>query len=368
MGVCSICGHSDPLISRELGICLECIRRKPAEARRRALHVHRRTRKYFGLEPSPPRADSGIPCHLCANLCRIPEDRPGYCGARRNEHGKLVGATESLANVSWYHDPLPTNCVADWVCPGGSGAGYPRFAHSPGPERGYDNLAVFFHACTFNCLFCQNWHFRYDTLHPRIRRAEELADAVGKRTACICFFGGDPAAQFPFALEAARIARQRAQGRILRICWETNGSLSPSCLERMLDISQESGGCLKFDLKAFDETLHLALTGVPNRRTLANFRRAARRAKERPDPPLLIASTLLVPGCVDAREVQAIASFIAELDPNIPYNLLAFHPDFLMQDLPVTGREHAFRCREAARSAGLLRVVLGNAHLLGAGS
>ncbi len=366
MGVCSICGQSDSLISRELGICLQCIRGKPAEARRRALQVHRRARKHFGLEPSPPRADSGIPCDLCVNRCRIPEGRAGYCGARWNEQGKLTGATEKLANVSWYHDPLPTNCVADWVCPGGTGAGYPHFAYSPGPEHGYENLAVFFHACTFDCLFCQNWHSRYETLHPTIRRADELADAVGERTACICFFGGDPAAQLPFALEAARLARERAQGRILRICWETNGSMSPSGLDRMLDISLESGGCVKFDLKAFDETLHLALTGITNRLTLANFRRAARRASERPDPPLLIASTLLVPGYVDAREVHALASFIAALDPDIPYNLLAFHPDFLMQDLPVTGREHAFRCLDAARQAGLRRVTLGNRHLLDA--
>jgi len=61
--------------------------------------------------------------------------------------------------LSWYHDPLPTNCVADWVCSGGTGAGYPKYAHCPGPELGYSNLAVFFHACTFNCLYCQNWHF-----------------------------------------------------------------------------------------------------------------------------------------------------------------------------------------------------------------
>jgi len=61
--------------------------------------------------------------------------------------------------LSWYHDPLPTNCVGDWVCAGGTGAGFPEYAHSPGPEHGYSNLAVFFHACSFNCLYCQNWTF-----------------------------------------------------------------------------------------------------------------------------------------------------------------------------------------------------------------
>jgi hypothetical protein len=32
-------------------------------------------------------------------------------------------------NLSWYKDPLPTNCVGDWVCAGGTGAGFPRHAH-----------------------------------------------------------------------------------------------------------------------------------------------------------------------------------------------------------------------------------------------
>jgi len=41
-----------------------------------------------------------------------------------------------------------------------------------------------------------------------------------------------------------------------------------------------------------------------------------------------------VPGYVDAEEVGLIARFIAEVDPRIPYTLLAFAPHFYMQDLP----------------------------------
>ncbi|WP_176231666.1 hypothetical protein [Candidatus Hakubella thermalkaliphila] len=56
---------------------------------------------------------------------------------------------------------------------------------------------------------------------------------------------------------------------------------------------------LLFDLKPWNETLHRALTGVSNRQTWENFSHAAGFIKERPDPPLLVASTLLVPGYVD---------------------------------------------------------------------
>ncbi|HOV86300.1 MAG TPA: radical SAM protein, partial [Syntrophobacteraceae bacterium] len=81
-------------------------------------------------------------------------------------------------------------------------------------------------------------------------------------------------------------------------------------------------------------------------------------------PPFLVASTLLVPGYVGEDEVRGIASFIAELDPDIPYTLLAFAPQFRMNDFPTTSRDHAESCLEAARSAGLRRIRIGNTHLL----
>jgi pyruvate formate lyase activating enzyme len=296
--------------------------------------------------------------------CRIPEGGTGYCGLRRNEAGKVADVTSEKGKVSWYHDPLPTNCVGDWVCPGGTGAGYPAYAYCEGPERGYKNLAVFFHACSFNCLFCQNWSFMQLTTKPHTRTVEELAAAVDERTSCICFFGGDPSPQAPFSLRAARLAQERAKGRILRICWETNGSMHPAILDEMVDMALGSGGNLKFDLKAWDENLHIALTGVSNRRTVENFTRAGSRLRERAAPPLLIASTLLVPGYIDVQEVRHLARFIASTDKDIPYSLLGFHPDFRMADLPLTPRRLAEKCLEAALEEGLRRVRLSNVHLL----
>jgi pyruvate formate lyase activating enzyme len=150
----------------------------------------------------------------------------------------------------------------------------------------------------------------------------------------------------------------------MRICWETNGSINPSLLDEMIELSMISGGCLKFDLKAWDEGLHRALCGVRNEQTLSNFERAAKRIHERPEPPLLIASTLLVPGYVDEEEVACIAGFISRLDPEIPYSLLAFYPQFYMDDLQTTSKDQAERCHVRAKEAGLKRVRLGNVHLL----
>lgn len=361
---CQYCGRKSPLISQALGLCLDCIRKHFTQVLPLIEKTHSKAREPFDLPSQPPRSETGHGCHLCANECLVAPGERSYCGLRLNQGGKLVGATAAKGNVSWYYDPLPTNCVADWVCPGGTGAGYPQVAYSQGAEYGYKNLAVFYQACSFDCLFCQNWHYRYLATQRCKADALELAQAVDDQTSCICYFGGDPTPQLTHALRASRRALERTKGRILRICWETNGSMHPALLRQAAELSLSSGGCIKFDLKAWSEELHIALCGVSNKRTLENFKLLAQYAEKRLSPPFLIASTLLVPGYLDREEVSRIAAFISSLSPDIPYALLAFHPQFVMGDLPPTSKQHAQDCLAEARAQGLRRVRLGNIHLL----
>lgn len=347
-GRCQACGRSH-LVSLNLAACADCLRVRPEQLRTRVREVQDASRRQFDLPLRPPRDPAGVLCRLCGNECRIGEGGRGYCGLRSNRAGKLVhlAGTPGRGILHWYHDPLPTNCVAAWVC--------------EGRERyGQNNLAVFYGACTFNCLFCQNWQYRYMSPDDPTISAQELANRADSRTFCVCYFGGDPSAQMLHALETSRILARRG----VRICWETNGSMHPKLLDEALSLSLETGGCVKFDLKAYDDHLHRALTGVSNQRTLANFARAAERVAERPDVPLLVASTLLVPGYIDASEVGRLAAFIASLSPGIPYSLLGFHPHFRMLDLPRTSVSHAEECEHVAAQAGLSNVHVGNRHLL----
>ncbi len=357
---CPLCGQVRQ-ISSAVGACADCLRspcglhgrERPTEALPRALASHRAARRDFGLPPEPPRAPDGVRCTGCANECVIGPGERGFCGLRENREGRLhaLAGSSRRGLLQWYRDPLPTNCVADWVCAG----------HR---QPGKHNLAVFYGACSFDCLFCQNWHYREMSPTSRhVLSAQELADAANPLTFCVCYFGGDPSPQMPHALATSRLLAERG----VRICWETNGAMSPAYLRRAVELSLSSGGCIKFDLKAWDDCLHRALTGVSNRRTLENLALAASYIPQRPDPPLVIASTLLVPGYVDAAEVGAIARYLAALDPDIPYALLAFAPQFHMHDLPCTSREHAEAAEAAARAAGLTRVRIGNRHLLGMG-
>lgn len=365
---CLICGKEDPLVSSFLSLCLNCIRRGGSKVEEQVGQVHADARKEFGLPPAPPQETEGARCKICANQCVIPDGGVGYCGLRGSSQGRLVhlGGTKSKGILDWYYDALPTNCVADWVCAAGTDAGFPHYSYRRGPERGYKNLAVFYRACTFDCLFCQNWHFRQKASPSNSISAGELASQVDHRTSCICYFGGDPTPQMPHALATSRLALAEAKkhGRILRICWETNGSMRRPLLRSGAMLSLESGGCIKFDLKAFDNKLHYCLTGATNGQTLSNFAYLATLIPGRRDPPFLIASTLLVPGYIDADEVFKLARFISTLDKDIPYSLLAYCPHFHMHDLPTTSKEQAYACARAATAAGLTRVHIGNLHLL----
>jgi len=170
----------------------------------------------------------------------------------------------------------------------------------------------------------------------------------------------------PHALRTSQIALKKAEKerRILRICWETNGYWKKQSALRAAELSLTSGGNIKFDLKTWNENLNKALCGVSNKPTLESFKMIGEGfIKQRSELPILTASTLLIPGYVDEEEVGNIARFVAEVDPKIPYTLLAFFPQYVLTDLPTTSRELAYDCRKAAEKH-LEKLRIGNAHLL----
>ncbi len=363
MGTCRVCGKTSPLVSSAVGVCLECLRERPEESLKVAYANHARAREALGLPPLP-RGD-GPECSMCGRSCRIGEGEAGFCGLVRNVDGKLVRVDPLNPPGFAYLDPHPTNCVAAWFCPGATGSGYPRFSVSQrGPERGYYNLAVVYGACNLNCLFCQNWDCRRTNLGLRLPLEKLIKRSLDPRVTCVCFFGGDPGPLAYHAIKASETALESRRGGVFRVCWETNGMWNRKLLLRAAELSYNSGGIVKFDLKAWTPALYKALTLGDPKVVFENFAEVASRFDLKREPPFLCASTLLVPGYIDSYEVEMIASFIASLDRDIPYTLLAFHPDFMMTDLPVTSRRQAMEALEAARKAGLRRIWLGNAWLL----
>ncbi|MHA2432071.1 MAG: radical SAM protein [Candidatus Thorarchaeota archaeon] len=319
-----------------------------------AMRTHETLRGSEKLVPVVPEVGSTV-CPDCGNHCRLDEGDVGYCNLRVAEKGRVVHRFGGRAIVSWYFDPLPTNCVADWVCPVTKGD--PTFHYS----RGLNNLAVFYGSCNSDCLFCQNTSYREMMARGRpLMSAKELASVANDKTACVCYFGGDPACNPEHSLETSRLLNQSRQ---VRICYETNGNISSKWLRPIADAVRDSGGTLKFDLKAVTPQIYKGLTGVSNKVVLANFEKLAKEGRVR-DGEYLVVSILLVPGYVGLSELTRLTQFIADCDSTIPTALLGFSPHHMMSDLPRTSRFHAEAAKAVASDAGLTNVRIGNLGLL----
>ncbi|MEO0162510.1 MAG: radical SAM protein [candidate division WOR-3 bacterium] len=345
--ICQNC-RKERLLSEILPYCPECIRQDFDKLKPKIEAIHQKTRQPFKLPGSIPEDKTGVNCGLCGNNCQIGDENTGYCGVRRNMGGVISGPDNEWAYVDWYHDPLPTNCVADWVCEGSK-------------DYGYKNLAVFYEGCTFNCLFCQNWQFKERKNRATVMDIAQYADPL---TSCICYFGGDPT---PFAQHTIALSKEileRKRNKKFRVCWETNGSVAPSIMEEWVTIALKTNGCIKIDFKAFSESLNVALCGVSNKNTKENIKLVAGYMKKREKPPLLIVSTLLIPGYLDEYEITEMAKFLSSLNKEIPWSFLGFYPHFCFNDMPRTSRRQADLAIQIAERYGMKKTKIGNVHLL----
>ncbi|MFX1380160.1 MAG: radical SAM protein [Promethearchaeota archaeon] len=375
MGTCKFCGTTEKVISEVLQVCRNCILQGDwSKIKPHILNVHAQVRKLVGLPERPPKAERPnikLKCNLCINECCLSEKDISYCGLRNIElraSGELPYPSKSNGYIHGYIDPNPTNCCNGWFCPAGTSSGYPDFSNIKGPEFGTFSYAAFLYGCTFNCLFCQNASHKFFSKR-NLFDIETLANQIVKneKITCLCYFGGTPEAQLPFSINLAEkiIEKIKNKKRIMRFCWEWNGSGNRDWIEKCMQIALKTGGNIKFDLKSFNEKLNLALCGVSNKRTLNNFRFLAEKYfGTRKGLYEMSGCTLMVPGYTNHEEVEQIAKFVSSINPDIPYSLLVFHGDYQMRDLGITPRKQALKCLEVAKQY-LKNVHLGNKFLLG---
>ncbi len=71
--------------------------------------------------------------------------------------------------------------------------------------------------------------------------------------------------------------------------------------------------------------------------------------------------TLLIPGFNDSEdELKRLTAFVAEVSPDIPWHVTAFHADYKMTDRRDTSRDDLLRAAAIGRDAGLRFVYAGN--------
>ncbi len=104
---------------------------------------------------------------------------------------------------------------------------------------------------------------------------------------------------------------------------ETNGyGLTPQNLDALKEAGVDS---FWLDIKAYDEGDHKWLTGCFNRHLLKLPEEIVKRGF------VLEVLSLYIPNLVETPQLQKIARLLFEVDPEIPFTILAFSPEYQMK-------------------------------------
>ncbi|MBT9259003.1 MAG: AmmeMemoRadiSam system radical SAM enzyme [Clostridiales bacterium] len=266
-----------------------------------------------------------VRCHLCPHQCVLRPGEEGLCRVRRNVGGVLKAEGYGrMAAVSV--EPVEKK---------------PFFHFYPGSWT----LSLGTFGCNMTCNYCQNW-----TISQRGSGEDEPylgpGDVEAKirelkvrqpRLRSVVFTFTEPTVSIEYVRDVAEVARREG----LSVLLKTNGFLSPQPWEELLPLLDGAN----IDLKGLRDEYYVRRLGARVGPVMENIARAVEAGIH------VEITTLLVPGDFDRmEEVDAIARWIARLDPNLPLHLPRFYPDFqrggepspwdLLEEARNTARQH----------------------------
>jgi pyruvate formate lyase activating enzyme len=273
-------------------------------------------------------------CDLCHHHCRISNSKFGVCGVRQNRDGKLY--TQAYGRIVAANiDPIEKK---------------PLYHFLPAST----SFSIAAAGCNFRCRFCQNWQISQASertkTNPPGRRLKppdivRQAEAYGCRS--ISYTYTEPTIFFEYAYETSRLARDAG---ILNV-FITNGFMTPDALDT---IRPYLDAC-NVDLKSFRDAFYQKICHGRLQPVLDSIRHMKSLGI------WLEITTLMVPDSNDsAEELGEIAQFIADTDPDIPWHVSRFHPDYQFTDTdlsPLSTLENAYA---VGKAEGLRYVYLGN--------
>lgn len=281
-----------------------------------------------------PLSEQKVCCDLCRHLCQVAEGKFGFCGVRQNREGKLY--THVYGEVIAAHvDPIEKK---------------PLYHFLPGTT----SFSIATIGCNFHCPFCQNWQIsqaskrkegggRGHKLSPQ--EVVDLARSYGCKS--ISYTYTEPTIFFEYAYDTARLAKQEGLANV----FVTNGYMTADALET---INPYLDAC-NVDLKSFREEFYRKLCKAHLEPVLDSIRLMKKLGI------WVEVTTLVVPGQNDSeKELKSIARFIAETDPDIPWHISRFHPDYEFTDTPATPLETLRSALSTGKKEGLRYIYIGN--------
>ena len=273
-----------------------------------------------------------VRCYACGHCCPIPEGQPGVCKVRFNQGGKLFVPWGYVAGVQC--DPIEKK---------------PFFHAHPGA------LAYSFGmlGCDLHCSYCQNWVTSQalrdpNAVSPPLEADPEMLvkDALRQGAKVVVSTYNEPLITSEWAVAVFRQARKAG----LMTAFVSNGNGTP----QVLDYLQPWIDLYKVDLKSFDDHHYRQLGGrlQPILDTIRSLYRMG---------VWLEIVTLLIPGFNDSDdELRKLTAFLADVSPDIPWHVTAFHQDYKMTSPADTRPEDLQRAAAIGREAGLRYIYAGN--------
>jgi pyruvate formate lyase activating enzyme len=276
--------------------------------------------------------DGRLRCHACGHCCPLPDGATGVCKVRFNEGGRLRVPWGYVGGVQC--DPIEKK---------------PFFHAYPGA------LAYSFGmlGCDLHCGYCQNWVTSQALRDPaaialplETTPSQLVQDALRLGARVMVSTYNEPLITSEWAVAVFREAK--AAG--LATGYVSNGNGTPEVLEYLrtwVDL-------YKVDLKSFDDR-HYRQLGGRLEPVLDTIRRLHAMGF------WLEIVTLLIPGFNDsADELRRLTAFVADVSPDIPWHVTAFHGDYKMNDPENTTAGMLVAAADVGRQSGLLHVYAGN--------
>jgi pyruvate formate lyase activating enzyme len=279
-------------------------------------------------------ASGKVSCGLCHHSCQISPGKSGICGVRQNRGGELF--TLVYGNVIAAHvDPIEKK---------------PLYHFLPGTP----SFSIATIGCNFRCSFCQNWQISQASKGNSLKdQGQEYTpeDVVyaAKRHRCrsISYTYTEPTIFFEYAFDTARLAKKDGLANV----FVTNGYMTREALETMRPYLD----ACNVDLKSFREDFYTQMCGAHLQPVLDSIRLMKEMGI------WVELTTLVIPGQNDSEEeLTQIARFIKELDPDIPWHISRFHPDFKYTDADATPVRSLRLALDVAKREGLRFIYIGN--------
>ena len=268
---------------------------------------------------------SGVRCDTCPRGCLLAEGAIGACRARGNVGGVVrplgYGRVTAVAI-----DPVEKKPLARWM---------------PGSTV----LSLGGYGCNLRCPWCQNHEISQVGEHEVAWRVMSPADVVAlarkaseadARMVGVAYTYNEPLVCWEFVRDAAQAVHNANLRNVL---------VSAACVsERVVAEVAPHLDAANIDLKSFDPATYHMLGG-----DLDTVRRNIELLAAIPTCHLEV-TTLVVPGVNDTdEEMEALAAWLASVDPDIVLHVSRFHPAWRIHDRGPTPVDRVYSLAEVAR-------------------